>query len=134
MDSPYESRRQRLAGLVANRRAAPGSDPQAQEQLTTDPDWIVLTEDDRLNGLGLFTAESPQIEPPKLEQHREFESVPAYRDRIDLPRPTLEHAAPPVTAPSSEFAHMAGTTSGSHARSGCRGLRRRIRPHDGHHR
>ena len=94
MDSPYESRRQRLAGLVANRRAA--SDPQAQEQLTTDPDWIVLTEDDRLNGLGLFTAESPQIEPPKLEQHREFESVPAYRDRIDLPRPTLEHAAPPV--------------------------------------
>ena len=96
MDRPLESRRQRVARFVTSKPAAPGYGADAREEAATDPAWFALTEEERLNGLELFTAESPQIEPPKLEQHREFESVSAYRDRIDLPRPTLEHAAPPV--------------------------------------
>lgn len=96
MDRPLESRRQRVARFVTSKPVAPGHGADAREEAVTDPAWLALTEEERLNGLELFTAESPQIEPPKLEQHREFESVPAYRDRIDLPRPTLEHAAPPI--------------------------------------
>jgi hypothetical protein len=96
MDSAYESRRQRVAGLAANKRAAPGSDPDARHHVEIDPAWIVLTEDEQQNGLEFFAAEPAQTAPPKLEQHREFESVPAYGDRIDLPQPTVEHAKPSV--------------------------------------
>jgi hypothetical protein len=96
MDSPYESRRQRVAGLASNRGAAPGSDPDARQRVAIDPAWIVLTEDEQQNGLEFFAAEPPQMAPPKLEQHREYESVRAYGDGIDLPQPTVEHAKPPV--------------------------------------
>jgi len=92
MDGPDEARRHHVTASVTGGRAAPGPDSQAAGQVSTDPDVLALTEEERLNGLQLFAA----------EQAQEFERVPAHVDRIALPARTLEHATPPPVQPDAQ--------------------------------
>jgi len=85
MDRPDQSRRHDVTASDTSRQA-PGPDPYAPEQVSTNTDLIALTEEERLNGLEFFAAEQPH----------EFERVPAHVDRIDSPVPTFARATPPV--------------------------------------